>query len=193
MEREFTIKEGKYKLTVAVSQATFVKIIDANRSDIAGAEGEKLTGPQIFFLPPGKYQVVSDGEIESLKTEAKKETIQEGPLRLALNSDAKDFHVVDGVGEIAADGKSFTTVTAQVTSLEGEPLTKTTLNGEVFVRTNAGFVKDVQGKEEIRQVKLKKGKAQFRLYSENHKRLATIQVISSDPKIEAGSISVEFF
>jgi hypothetical protein len=113
--------------------------------------------------------------------------------QLKVTSDAKDFHTVDGIGEIPADGQSFTTITIEKLNSQGDPLRRGRDNDEVFLRTNAGVIKDEQGSQDIRNLKLTKGKASFRLYSEDRKRVATVQLISANPYLADTSISIEFF
>ena len=63
---------------------------------------------------------------------------------------------------------------------------------EIFLRTNAGMIKDEKGYKEIRSMGLKNGKGIFRLYSEDRKRVATVEVISADPFLIDASIKIEF-
>ena len=111
---------------------------------------------------------------------------------LSLISDAPDVHPVDGIPEIKADGKSFTTITVQKISQEGKPLRRDADNDQLYLRTDHGILHSADGKEEINSVKLKRGKASFHLTSEKNKRVATVQVISADPDLADTNIRIEF-
>lgn len=43
--------------------------------------------------------------------------------QLQVTCDAKDWHKVDGIPEIPADGMSFTTLTIQTIDAQGNPIT----------------------------------------------------------------------
>lgn len=111
---------------------------------------------------------------------------------LHLSSNAKDRHKVDGIGEIPADGKSRCTITIRKIDIEGNLLTRQQDNDELFLRTDAGSIRDARGRKEIRMIRLNKGTASFRLCSEEKKRMATIQVFSTDPNLMDANISIEF-
>ncbi len=196
MEREVSIANGENKLTVKVSQAKSVEIIAANGQVVGSMKSDMITAPQVFYLEEGKYQVVTDGTIDELTVESDDLSTFSTFLefaRLKLTSDAKDFHVVDGIPEIPADGSSYTTITVKKLDSQGNPLSRVKDNDEIFLRTDAGTIKDASGEQEIRSFKLKKGTGTFRLYSEERKRLATIQVISANPNLADTFIRIEFY
>lgn len=193
MKRNFKITKNKNKMIISTEKATSIEILN-KAEEVVGSVKSKIMAPdQIFYMDPGDYTVVTDGEIKNIKLEHEKIEEQIETASLSLATDAKDFHKVDGIAEIQADGKSFATVFVEKMDLTGNPLNREKDNDELFIRTNAGVVKDTQGKKDIRSFKLSKGKASFRLYSETVKRLATIQVISANPFLESTSISIEFF
>jgi hypothetical protein len=193
MERKITLTQAENKITVAVTNAQSVEVLNASGQMVERKSSDRILSPQIFHLEAGEYQVVTDGQITDITTEAGQTSIVPEFYQLALSSDAKDFHVVDGIGEIPADGQSFTTITIRKLNSSGTPLQEDAHNDEIFLRTNAGFIKDTQGNQEIRSVRLNRGQATFRLYSENHKRLATVQTVSANAFLADTSISIEFF
>ena len=193
MKRKTTVTKKKNKIVVSVEKSTSIEVLNQQDEVVARVKSEKMAPDQIFFVGPGEYTVVSDGKIKDIKLEYDKVVSVPEMAALALSTDAKDFHKVDGIAEIPADGNSFATVFVEKMDLTGKPLNRVKDSDELFIRTNAGVVKDAQGKNDIRSVKLSKGKASFRLYSENLKRLATVQLISANPFLENASISIEFF
>ncbi|HEY9670717.1 MAG TPA: hypothetical protein V6D11_04685 [Waterburya sp.] len=192
MKKKVTLAAGENKLMIAVSNATSIEIINADERVIGSVKSETITAPQIFYIEEGEYRIVTDGHIDHITKESATMPSLGDLSQLVLTSDAKDFHVVDGVGEIPADGQSFTTITIQKFDAKGQILHTKEENDEVFLRTNAGTIKDGEGNE-IRSLKLAQGKGFFRLYSEEHKRVATVKVISANPYLTDASISIEFF
>ena len=111
---------------------------------------------------------------------------------LKLSSDAPDAHPVDGVPEIQADGKSFTTITVQKVDERWQLRADRTDNDLLYLRTDYGTLQSVDGAEEISSIKLKKGQAAFRVVSEKARRVATVQVFNADPNLRDSSICIEF-
>jgi hypothetical protein len=111
---------------------------------------------------------------------------------LAMSCDAPDAHPVDGIPEIKADGKSFTTISVQKINEQGEPQQSKNDNDQLFLRTDFGALFSEDGKEAINSIKLKKGQAAFRLVSETNRRIASVQVFNSDPNLFDQRIRVEF-
>ncbi|HBL30332.1 MAG TPA: hypothetical protein DD490_26150 [Acidobacteria bacterium] len=113
-----------------------------------------------------------------------------------VTTDAQQFHPVDNVPLIAGNGTAFLTVTLQKVKQDGgTPLTRVTKDNEViWLRTDHGTLReDKDGNpQEIRSVKLASGTAKFRIYSENAKRLATVQMLSTNPALRLGGVRVEF-
>ncbi len=193
MERQATIGPGENKLTVTLSEAQSVDIINARGEVVGNVRGAQITAPQIFYLEEGAYNIVSDGTIDEVTVEAEAIPTEEELADLEVAADAPDRHIVDGIGEIPADGQSFTTITVQKINMLGEPLKRRQDNNELFLRTNAGMIKNNQGQQDIRSMKLRNGRASFRLYSETIKRVATVQIISADDFLADTAISIEFY
>lgn len=111
---------------------------------------------------------------------------------LVLQCDAEDIHPVDGVPEIPADGTSFTKISVQKIDERGKPQKGKKDNDSLYLRTDYGTLRSVDGAAEVSTVKLDKGQATFRLVSEKAKRVATVQVLNVDPKLEDVSLLIEF-
>lgn len=152
-----------------------------------------------FTLAPGTYVVRTDGKIESLATDNFRqepslfEQLRRGiPAFLTLTSDAPDRHVVDGIGEVVADGTSYCTITIQKMDLNGVPVSGSEHEDELFLRTTGGVLMDDQGGQRIRSLKLRSGRAAFRLVSESSPKIVTVSVFSRDPLLSKAEIQVEF-
>ena len=111
---------------------------------------------------------------------------------LYITTDAKDVHPVDGIPEITADGKSFATITIQKIDDRYKPQSGKKGSDQIYLRTNHGILRDAEGTNDINSIKLKDGKAVFRLVSENVKRLATVQLLSTNQNLAAASYRIEF-
>jgi hypothetical protein len=136
-------------------------------------------------VQPGKggsdLEVVGEGVAES------------GTILITTN--AKQFHPVDNVPLIPGDGQSFLVVTLQKVDDQGKPLTRKTKDNDViWLRTNHGSVRTDDGADpvEIRSITLSSGAASFRIYSENAKRLASVQMLTANPELRLGGVRVEF-
>lgn len=196
MEQKLTITEGKNRQKITLTKARYVEVFNMQGKTVWKMTSERISAPQIIYLEAGDYTVVSDGKIDAVnfeKVDAAKVAEPTQRAILSLRSDAKDFHLVDGIGEIPADGKSFTTITIQKFEVFGKPLESDADNDEIYLRTNAGIIKDVAGDKEIRSVKLKKDQGAFRLYSEERKRVATVEAITAIPLFTPASIKIEFY
>lgn len=108
----------------------------------------------------------------------------------------QDLHPVDQVPLMPANPTSFVTIRLQKTDATGKPMTRKTLDKDVlWLRTDAGFLRADQGPggttsagmmpPDIRSVTLVSGAASFRLYADTVKRLATVQILSTDPRLNA--------
>lgn len=111
---------------------------------------------------------------------------------LYITTDAKDVHPVDGIPEIAADGESFATITIQKIDDRYKPQRGKKGADQIYLRTNHGILRDDKGKKDINSIKLKDGKAVFRLVSEKVKRVATIQMLSTNHELPDASYRIEF-
>src|SRR4030095_14574773 len=114
-----------------------------------------------FTLAPGTYVVRTDGKIESVTTESFRqapslfEQLRQGtPALLGLTSDAPDRHVVDGIGEVVADGASYCTITVQKMDMNGVAVSGSEHQDELFVRTTGGVIMDERGERRIRSLQL---------------------------------------
>jgi len=154
-----------------------------------------------FTLAPGIYVVRTDGKIESVTTESFRrepslfEQLQRErgtPAFLTLTSDAPDQHIVDGIGEVAADGTSYCTITVQKTDVSGVAMSGSEHEDELFVRTTGGIIMDERGEQRIRSLKLRSGSAAFRLVSEASPKIVTVSVFSRDPLVAKADIQIEF-
>jgi hypothetical protein len=160
----------------------------------------QIPAPVIAFtLAPGPYVVRTDGKIESVTTERFRqepsilEQLRRGtPALLTLTSDAPDQHIVDGIGEIVADGASYCTVAVQKTDVSGVAMNGSEHEDELFVRTTGGVIMDERGEQRIRSLKLRSGSAAFRLVSEASPKIVTVSVFSRDPLVAKAEIQIEF-
>ncbi len=111
---------------------------------------------------------------------------------LYITTDAKDIHPVDGISEIKADGESFATITVQVIDDRYKPHRGRHGAGQIYLRTDHGILRDEKGEKDINAITLKDGKAIFRLVSEKVKRVATIQMLSTNLDLPDTSYRIEF-
>jgi hypothetical protein len=143
--------------------------------------------------------VHTDGQIEGVTTENFRqvpslfEQLGGGtPALLTLTSDAPDRHAVDGISEVVADGTSYCTITVQKMDLNGAAVSGSEHEDELFVRTTGGVIMDDKRRRRIRSLKLRSGRAAFRLVSESSPKIATVSVLSRDPLLSKAKIKVEF-
>jgi hypothetical protein len=150
-----------------------------------------------FLLPPGSYVVRTDGKFDKVT----KDSVPQGdPLvtpgttlaALRLWDDARTRHVIDGLGEIPADGKSYRTLTAEKIGQDSKPLTGEAGQGELFLRSTGGTLMDDRGKQPICSVKLQDGRATFRLVSEAQPRAVTVTVLGQGLIQPRADIQIEF-
>jgi hypothetical protein len=148
-------------------------------------DGEEITAELsgrrevVFVVGPGSYELRSDGTIEQVSTRTLElpdvATLEVATTtRLALSADAPDRHAVDGVGEIPADGHSYCTITVETIGAGGKRVTTGEGAAEVFLRTTGGVIVDSRGRTHIRSVQLRRGRATFRLVSEELPRLVMV-------------------
>ena len=152
-----------------------------------------------FTLAPGTYVVRTDGKIEGLTTESFRqdpslfEQLRQGtPAFLTLTADAPDRHVVDGIGEVVADGTSYCTVVVQKMERNGVAVSGSEHQDELFVRTTGGSILDEKGTQRIRSLSLQSGRAAFRLVSEPSPKIVTVSVLSRSPLLANTEIQIEF-
>jgi hypothetical protein len=195
-EETFTIPENHNMLVVKLKEHTWVSASVKDEEIIS----DKTSDPCVdFSLSPGTYTVRTDGKIEDITSETVEKAPsplelfgKEPPALLRLTSDAPDQHVVDGIGEITADGTSFCTITIEKVTPDGKPLTEKEHKDELFLRTTGGFLMDSEKKERIRSLKLKSGRASFCLVSEDQPKIVTVSVLSKSLLLGKAEIQIEF-
>ncbi len=188
-EREVKVAKNQNVLVVRAKSHTWVALVADGHEVVRDlGAGEETT----FGVERGTYAVQTDGKLVSVQARAVElPSFGSGELAvLQLTSDAKDQHPVDGVPEIVADGKSFSTITVAKLGADGRPLTRRADNDQVFLRTTGGSLVDAAGKA-VRSVKLSAGKATFRIVSEPAGRLVTIEAIGQPP-LAGASLRLEF-
>lgn len=111
---------------------------------------------------------------------------------LFITTDAPDKHPVDGIPEIPADGSSSALITIQKIDERFKPQRGTKDNDQLYLRTDHGIIRDAEGNEDINNIRLSKGKARIRLFSEKVMRVATLQIISGNPDLRDNTIRIEF-
>jgi hypothetical protein len=116
------------------------------------------------------------------------------PERFSLHviCDSPDRHPVDRIATIPGDGKSYTTITIQKIDERSVPQRGEAQNDTLYLRTTYGTLRDVESDTEIGSIQLRNGRAQMRLKSEPIKRVATVQIMSADPKLPSVEFRVAF-
>jgi hypothetical protein len=193
--RTVTIPPDHNSLVVHLQDQTWVSVWAGARQLVRNQSADPIIA---FTLAPGTYVVRTDGQIESatsesfLQEQSFFDLVQRGTAAvLAVTSDAPDRHVVDGIGEIAADGASFSTITIQKTDLNGAVLNGSADDDELFLRATGGVITDDGGRR-IRSVRLRSGRAAFRLVSEASPRMVTVSVFGRNPLVPKAEIEMEF-
>jgi hypothetical protein len=191
-----TIPQEHNSLVVHLRGHTWVSVSSDTQELIRNQSPDPVIG---FTLVPGTYIVRSDGTIESLATESFRQPpslldqLWQGTSAfLTLTSDAPDRHVVDGVGEVVADGTSYCTISIQKLDLNGMAVSGSEHQDELFVRTTGGVILDEKGAQRIRSLKLQSGHAAFRLVSESSPKIVTVSVLSRNPILPKAEIQIEF-
>src|SRR4051812_46185114 len=107
-QQTVTIPQGHNRLVVHLQEHTWAAVLSGARLLVRNQSPNSVIA---FTLKSGNYVVRTDGKIESMTTESFRqessllEQLRQGvPATLTVTSDAPDRHVVDGIGEIAADG-----------------------------------------------------------------------------------------
>ena len=188
--------EGAQTVEVAGGQNAIVaRARDHSRISVL-QNGEEITAelsgrPEVLFVVgPGSYEVRSDGTIEEVSTRALElpsvEALESGEAtHLRLSADAADQHPVDGVGEIPADGQSYCTITVERVGPGGERAAGEKGAAEVFLRSTGGRIMDSRGRRRIRSIRLRRGRATFRLVSEEHPRFVVVHAFEKQgPNVE---------
>ena len=191
-----TVPQGHDSIVVRLRGHTWVGVSTYTHQLVRNESPDPVIA---FTLAPGTYVVRTDGKIESVTTESFRqepslfEQFRQGtPAFLTLTSDAPDRHVVDGIGEVVADGASYCTITVQKMDLNGVAVSGSEHEDELFLRTTGGVIMDDKGGKRIRSLKLRSGRAAFRLVSESSPKIVTVSVLSRDPLLSKAEIQVEF-
>ena len=195
-QQTVTVPQGYNGIVVRLQGHTWVSVSTDTHQLVHNQSPDPVIA---FSLAPGTYVVRTDGTIESLATESFRQepslygqARQGTPACLTLTSDAPDRHVVDGIGEIVADGASYCTITVQKTDLNGVAVSGSEHQDELFVRTTGGSIMDEKGEQRIRSLTLQSGRAAFRLISELSPKIITVSVFSRDPLLSKAEIQIEF-
>jgi hypothetical protein len=175
-EQAVTVPEGSNRIVVHARDHGWVAVTRNGTTLVTELSGSPQAA---FVVAPGEYVVTSDGKISDVAVDAVELAEAplaggEEPLMLRLESDAPDRHVVDGIGEVPADGSSFCTITVEKVDVAGEAKTGKRDTDEVFLRATGGRIEDAKGKGRIRSLKLKGGRASFRLVADEQPRLVTV-------------------
>ncbi|MEO8258885.1 MAG: hypothetical protein ABI868_16180 [Acidobacteriota bacterium] len=195
-QQTVTIPPDHNSLVVHLQGQTWVSVSAGSRQLVHNQSPDPVIA---FTLAPNTYVVRTDGQIEKVTTEGFLpepsffDQLQRGvPAAFAVASDAPDRHVVDGIGEIVADGVSYSTITIQKHDVSGVPLGGSAHDDELFLRSTGGVIMDENGGGRIRSVRLRSGRAAFRLVSEPSPRLVTVSIVSRDPLASKAEIQLEF-
>ncbi|MFL6200300.1 MAG: hypothetical protein ACJ76J_14055 [Thermoanaerobaculia bacterium] len=181
IEKDKALKEVVANLVDGGSPEQFDAVQVKDRQKVLSVTERALRGKA--KVQPGK-----GGELEVVDN-----TPEESLLTVATN--ASQFHPVDKVALIPADGKAFLVVTLQKIDSQGKPMTRKTKDNEViWLRINHGSLREDKddNPQEIRSVTLASGTARFRIFSENAKRLARVEMLSENPDLRLGGLQVEF-
>lgn len=111
---------------------------------------------------------------------------------LHVTTDAPDVHPVDGIAEIQADGVSSALIDVRKIDERGQPMQRPEDSDTIYLRTDHGVLRDRDGGQDISEIALAQGAAQFRLFSERAKRVATVRMFNADPKLRDGTVRIEF-
>ena len=186
-ERPVTVAEGNNLVSVAASGNTWIALAQSGFERVRESNGAPETS---FVVEPGEYTVRTDGSIGTVTSgqfALPPSPFDQPSAQLVLTSDAPDQHPVDAVGEVAADGKSYCTIT--IDKVAG-PDRSVRGADEIFLRTTGGSIVDANG-QRIRSVTLADGAAAVRLVSEATPRLVTVSAFSADQRLTA-DLPIEF-
>lgn len=188
-DKTFAINKDLAVTTIKVSKASWVAIFNDRAEPVAMDQSGSNTVD--FTLTSGEYRACSDGRIETIKTDGKPQVLPDPFVSGALfvETDAPDVHLIDGIGEIPADGKSHCTITVTKLDADGN-LTKD--SDVVHIRTTGGTLKATASDRSkvIRQIKLSAGKGKFVLISDEQPRVVTVTLLCEG--LPSQNISVEF-
>lgn len=110
------------------------------------------------------------------------------PGALHLGDNLTHRHPVDGVGVLAADGKSSCLITVERKEQDGALASGAAGQEQLYVRTTGGTIRDKAGNVTSR-VQLSGGKATFQLVAEAVPRFVTVTVLGQGLR---ATLSFEF-
>src|SRR5262245_55814101 len=191
-ETTVTVPHGHNLLVSRLRDHTWVSIASADRELVSN----HTPVPNFSFpVSAGTYVVRTDGAIESAGSEFMESLVRatgrlavQEPARLRLTSDAPDQHIVDGIGEIPANGTSSCTITVEAVGADDAPLTGQSQQAEIFLRTTGGVLMDAAVESRIRSVTLRAGRAAFRLVSETSPKVITLSAFGQSAALIKGEI-----
>ena len=111
---------------------------------------------------------------------------------LHITTDAPDLHPVDGIPEIPADGESSALISLRKIDERGTPASADSDNDTIYLRTDHGTLRDREGRQDISKVTLNAGVAEFRLFSDKTRRVATVRLFNADRKLRNAKLRIEF-
>jgi len=186
-QRDVEVRGDHNTIQVSAEGHRWIALVRGGEEVIRESGGAATTA---FMVEPGNYQVCTDGALGPVRTERQvppprpgvapgleqRAATGRGPAALRLACDAPEVHSVDGVGEVRADGRSFTTVTVEAVDDQG---IRSGEVDEVFLRTTGGKLVDAARGERIRSVRLDSGVARFRLVSDRAPKLVTVHAFAA--------------
>jgi hypothetical protein len=162
-----------------------------------------------FHVPPGAYEIRTDGRLRGAETIHREppslplpeflgstadlptlfEAIDTTVLRLDI--DAPSHHPADGMPQLPADGAAFCAVTVRKATPDGTLLKGRGHTDQVFLRSTGGTLLAADTDARVSSIRLKSGRAAFRLVAERTPRLVTVYAFTagSGPRAE---IQAEF-
>ena len=151
-------------------------------------------------LSPNRGGITRQQPVVRIKGDGTAEVVNNAPEPrfIQITTNASNFHPVDNVPLIPADGRSFLLVTLHKTDAEGTAVAAEReggkeVNEEIWLRTDHGNLSsDSENPQGIRSITLQGGTARFRLYSGTERRLATVQMLSTNEDLQLGGLQVEF-
>lgn len=164
-------------------------ILDFDAVEVKAGEG-----------PSNLLRAVGEGRARLTELGDGKLAVEDDSAEAAIvrvTTNAKDFHPVDGVPLLPGDGTSFLVVTLQkVSQLDGTPMERGSGEDDevIWLRPSHGTVREdtEERTEAIRSVTFVSGTARFRFYSDSAKRLASVEMLSTNKNLVVGGLRVEF-
>jgi len=193
-ETTVTVPQGHNLLVTRLRDNTWVAVASSDRDLVSN----HTPVPNFSFpVSAGTYVVRTDGVIESAGSEFMASLVRamepfsmQEPARLRLTSDAPDQHIVDGIGEIPANGTSSCAITIE--AVGADDALATGQQAEIFLRTTGGVLMDAAGEHRLRSVTLRAGRAAFRLVSEASPKVVTVSAFGQGPMPGKAEIQIEF-